>query len=260
MDLVTRALQSLTGTSIPIEYVGFKPYFYVYMITLTEIALRLVAAALLGSIVGFERQRREWTAGLRTHMLVCVGSALAMIVSIHGFGDVVGKPGIGLDPSRVAAQVISGIGFLGAGTILFMKNQVIRGLTTAAGLWTVAGVGLAVGGGLYFAAAVTIFIVLIILAVIKPIETRVFKKDKYNAIKLVVKRSQVDLSHIEKVLAKHQITINEVRIAPAFDDNGDNDEVSIFIQKLATKKENALTIIEDIRRQPAVNSVEFFAR
>ena len=230
------------------------------MISPTEIALRLVVAAILGSVVGFERQRREWTAGLRTHMLVCVGSALAMIVSAHGFGDVINKPGIGLDPSRIAAQVISGIGFLGAGTILFMKNQVIRGLTTAAGLWTIAGVGLAIGGGLYAAGAITTFIVLIILAAIKPIESRVFKKDKYNAIKLVVKRSQIDLGHIEKVLAKHKIIINEVRISPAFDDNGDNDEVSIFIQKQAASKENALTIMEDIRRQAAVNSVEFFAR
>ena len=230
------------------------------MISTTEILTRLITAAILGSVVGFERQRREWTAGLRTHMLVCVGSALVMIVSAHGFDDVINRPGIGLDPSRVAAQVISGIGFLGAGTILFMKNQVIRGLTTAAGLWAIAGIGLATGGGLYAAAIITTLIVLTILAAIKPVEIRVFKKDKYNAIKLIVKRRQVNLTHIEQVLSKYKITINEVRIAPAFDDNGENDEVSIYIQKHTSPKENALTILEEIRREPAVNSVEFFAR
>jgi putative Mg2+ transporter-C (MgtC) family protein len=78
-----------------------------------ELVIRLSLASLLGSIIGLERQRNEWAAGLRTHMLVCVGAALAMIVSTYGFGDVVGKPGIVLDPSRIAAQVISGIGFIG---------------------------------------------------------------------------------------------------------------------------------------------------
>lgn len=87
-------------------------------------------------------------AGLRTHMLVCLGAALVMIVSAYGFNDIISAYRIVLDPSRVAAQVVSGIGFLGAGTILFLRQQVIRGLTTAASLWTVAAIGLAVGCGL----------------------------------------------------------------------------------------------------------------
>lgn len=116
------------------------------MISTTELIIRLAAATLLGSIVGLERQKHEWAAGLRTHMLVCLGSALVMIVSTYGFQDVVGHNGISLDPSRVAAQVVSGIGFLGAGTILFLRQEVVRGLTTAAGLWTVAAIGLACGG------------------------------------------------------------------------------------------------------------------
>src|SRR6185437_11956547 len=133
---------------------------------------RLASAAVLGALVGLERERHEWAAGLRTHMLVCVGSALVMLVSMHGFAEVQGERNISFDPSRVAAQVVSGIGFLGAGTILFLRQEVIRGLTTAASLWTIAAVGLATGGGMYVAAVAATACALIILALVKPIEQR----------------------------------------------------------------------------------------
>lgn len=110
--------------------------------------LRLLVAGILGGVIGWDREYRAKEAGLRTHFLVALGSALLMIVSQHGFADVSGKPGFGLDPSRIAAQVVSGIGFIGAGTILIQK-QFVRGLTTAAGLWATSGIGLAVGGGMY---------------------------------------------------------------------------------------------------------------
>lgn len=111
--------------------------------------LRLVAAGLLGTVVGIEREWRVKEAGFRTHFLVSLGSALFMIVSQWGFEEfLAAHDGLRLDPSRVAAQVVSGIGFLGAGTIIFQK-QFVRGLTTAAGLWATAGIGLAVGGGMY---------------------------------------------------------------------------------------------------------------
>jgi putative Mg2+ transporter-C (MgtC) family protein len=223
-----------------------------------ELIIRLALACLLGSIIGFERQRREWTAGLRTHMLVCVGSALIMIVSAYGFNDVLHKPGIVLDPSRVAAQVVSGIGFLGAGTILFTRNEIVRGLTTAAGLWTVAAIGLAVGGGLYMAASITTLMAFIILALIKPLEEKVFNKNKFNGLKLTVKRNQINLEEIQRILVKHNVLIKEVRIAPAFSDNGDNDEVNISIQKLAARNKNILAILDEVRKIEAVNTVDFF--
>lgn len=143
------------------------------MIQWWEIGLRLLLAALLGGLIGINRGRLEWAAGLRTHMLVCVGSALAIIVSAFGFADVLGRPDVVLDPSRIAAQVISGVGFLGAGTILFLqREQVIRGLTTAAGLWAVASVGLAAGAGLYAAATLATGLLWAILALLKPLELR----------------------------------------------------------------------------------------
>ena len=104
-----------------------------------ELVARLVLAAALGSVIGIERERLSWAAGLRTHMLVCVGSALIMIVSAFGFADVLGAKNVVLDPSRMAAQVVSGIGFLGAGSIL-MRGEIVRGLTTAASLWSVASI------------------------------------------------------------------------------------------------------------------------
>lgn len=119
-----------------------------------DITLRLVAAMVLGGSIGIEREFRSKDAGFRTHFLVALGSALFTVVSQYGFG-------IDLkDSSRVAAQVVSGIGFLGAGTIIFQKNMV-RGLTTAAGLWVTAAIGLACGTGLYLIAAITTALVLI---------------------------------------------------------------------------------------------------
>src|ERR1700761_6091081 len=136
--------------------------------TNSEMLVRLIGAAVLGSMIGFERERLLWAAGIRTHMLVCVGSCLIMIVSQYGFSNVLAQ-NVVLDPSRVAAQVASGIGFLGAGAIL-ARGEIVKGLTTAASIWTVAAVGLAVGGGLYLAASASTVIILIILAGIKPLE------------------------------------------------------------------------------------------
>ncbi len=91
------------------------------MLAWDEILIRLITASVLGAFIGLERERKTWTAGMRTHMLVCVGSCLIMIVSAFGFQDILSKENITLDPSRIAAKVVSGIGFIGAGTILFQK-------------------------------------------------------------------------------------------------------------------------------------------
>ncbi len=113
-----------------------------------ELVGRLLLAGVLGAAIGLDREYRAKEAGFRTHFLVSLGSALFMVVSQYGFSEALGRENVSLDVSRVAAQVVSGIGFLGAGTIIFQK-QFVRGLTTAAGLWATAGIGLAVGGGMY---------------------------------------------------------------------------------------------------------------
>jgi putative Mg2+ transporter-C (MgtC) family protein len=137
--------------------------------TTADLAIRLTTAAVLGGLVGLERHRADKAAGLRTHMLVSLGSCLFMIVSAHGFDDVLRPAAVDLDPSRVAAQVVSGIGFLGAGAIIRRKDVVV-GLTTAASVWAVAAVGLAAGGGMFTAAVTATTLILVTLTALKRIE------------------------------------------------------------------------------------------
>ena len=125
-----------------------------------EVCLRLVLSCVMGGIIGYERQMRNKSAGLRTNMLVALGSCLIMIMSQALYDNVEGKTNA--DPARLAAQVVSGIGFLGAGAIM-KEGLTVTGLTTAATLWVVAGVGLAVGAGFYLGASVTTAIVFLIL-------------------------------------------------------------------------------------------------
>lgn len=179
------------------------------MISPLEIVLRLLLAAGLGAVIGVNRSRLEWTAGLRTHMLVAVGAALAVMVSAYGFFDVLKQPHVVLDPSRIAAQVISGIGFIGAGTILFQqREQVVRGLTTAAGLWAVAAVGLAAGAGLFLAACLATAIMWIILAVLKPLEKRFLVRTKKLPPTLVARLINGEsLASMDAVLADSGLPI-----------------------------------------------------
>ncbi len=181
-----------------------------------EMILRLALAALFGSIVGLERERLLWAAGLRTHMLVCVGACLIMLVSAYGFKDVQGTPGVVLDPSRIAAQVVSGIGFLGAGTIL-LRGEVVKGLTTAASLWAVAAVGLAVGSGLYVPALATTGLVIGILAGIKPFEERWRDRQRGHGLRLTVKRGTLSVESLHGLTGEHASRIRQFILAPAED-------------------------------------------
>ena len=123
---------------------------------------RLVLVAIFGTIIGLDREYREKEAGFRTHFLVSLGSALMMIVSQYGFSEILTHDGVSLDPSRIAAQVVSGIGFIGAGTIIF-NHQIVRGLTTAASLWATAGIGLTAGAGMSWLALAATILTLVAL-------------------------------------------------------------------------------------------------
>lgn len=130
-----------------------------------ELFTRVVVAGICGAAIGYERQNRLKEAGIRTHLIVALGAALMMVVSKYGFSDIIGQDGIALDPSRIAAQIVTGVGFLGAG-IIFVHKQSVSELTTAAGIWATAGVGMAIGAGLYLigvASALLIIILQIIL-------------------------------------------------------------------------------------------------
>jgi putative Mg2+ transporter-C (MgtC) family protein len=221
------------------------------MITHTDVLLRLVIAAALGSVIGIERERLAWVAGLRTHMLVCVGSALMMIVSAFGFGDVLGRDHVVLDPSRIAAQVVSGIGFLGAGTIL-LRQDTIRGLTTAASLWTVAGIGLAVGGGMYVAAFGATVLIFLILAGIKPLERRFWSGSRQaHVVTVLLDPATASIEAIEAALREMPLTVQTLALLPGQRD--DEQEMQVLVTRIPQSE--LVTLTKRIAGFPGVRRV-----
>lgn len=153
--------------------------------TYTDVLLRLVTALVLGGLVGYERQARSKAAGLRTHILVSMGACLCMMVSLSLPVILQREAGVFSDGGRIAAQVVSGVGFLGAGTILAAQGtRHITGLTTAASIWAVAAVGLAAGAGLFFMAAVTAGFILVTLTVLRIIDLRLSAKRRARCYEL----------------------------------------------------------------------------
>lgn len=149
----------------------------------TDLLLRIALAGLLGGLIGLERQLRAKEAGLRTHILVGIGSAMFMIVSKYGFEDILLENHVALDPSRIAAQVVSGMGFLGAGTIIIQK-QIVKGLTTAAGMWVTAAIGLVIGSGLYEIGIYGAFLTLVVLEVFRQLSNRLLSRHCGLLVKL----------------------------------------------------------------------------
>lgn len=150
---------------------------------ITDLLIRIALAGFLGGMIGIERQLRAKEAGLRTHILVSMGSAMFMIVSKYGFEDIIREHHVALDPSRIAAQVVSGMGFLGAGTIIIQK-QIVKGLTTAAGMWVTAAIGLVIGSGLYEIGIYGAFLTLIVLEVFRQLSNRLLSRHCGLQVKL----------------------------------------------------------------------------
>jgi len=172
------------------------------------IVQRLLLIAALAGLVGYERERHGRAAGLRTHILVGVGSCLIMLTALYLMEVLAGQ--IALDPTRLAAQVVSGIGFLGAGTILRFRASV-RGLTTAASLWAVAGIGLAAGSGFVFGAVTATVVVLLALWGLSRLE-RYIRKDWFKVLVVETRASGEDLAHLRHVLSEHEVEIRDFEI------------------------------------------------
>lgn len=220
---------------------------------LTSILLRLSAAAVLGALVGLERERLDRAAGLRTHALVAIASALIMIVSAFGFADTLTPERlVSFDPSRVAAQVVSGIGFLGAGVIIFRKNTV-RGLTTAASIWSVAGIGLAAGGGLYAAAGFGTAFVLLVQAGLRPLERRFFVRHQEHRLALRVRRGASRLATVERAIAAGGVQLRGLRLRPAR--GGTEDRVELDLGAARTGAVAAL--VDTLRAVEGVRVVTY---
>ncbi len=169
--------------------------------------LKLVLSMLLGSVVGFERKRKGQSAGVRTFALISMGATLAMLISIYVPQEYLGlKNG---DPGRIAAQVLSGIGFLGAGAIIQMKGSV-RGLTTAAGIWMVATIGLAIGVGMYMISIVATGLIMVILVLIENFEHRLSVGSESRIIRMKVGAIVDDIDEYRRVLADNRIQLINV--------------------------------------------------
>jgi putative Mg2+ transporter-C (MgtC) family protein len=224
-----------------------------WVIDQIHITIRLVLALLLGGLIGFEREVSSHAAGLRTHILVCVGSALVMLLSMYGFSAFVNEVNVRIDPSRLAAQVISGIGFLGAGTIMF-NGRSITGLTTAASLWVVAGIGLAVGAGFYYPAVLACFMVLISLWILNKVEHKFFNGKKIRILKIQAIDQPGTLGLITTLLGKQNVDIRKITLEEQENDHKPN-QVQITFHVTIPKPSIVVSILEEINQIQGVIGV-----
>lgn len=176
-----------------------------------EDVFKLVLAMVLGGLVGLEREITNRPAGFRTHTLVCMGSTLVMVTSMHLFRLYHGI--VNLDPARLGAQVISGIGFLGAGTILKDKTRV-RGLTTAASLWVVACIGLAVGAGLYGVSIFVAVLAYVTLILLKKMERFLKQRSEIEEIELDIRNVPGQIAKVTECMGRLNVQIRDIKIEP----------------------------------------------
>ncbi|HWQ77998.1 MAG TPA: MgtC/SapB family protein [Anaerovoracaceae bacterium] len=190
--------------------------------TVPEMILRIALAMAIGGAIGWEREKSNRPAGLRTHMLVAVGAAVVMLLGEMSLDKYAGVTN--LDPTRLGAQVISGIGFLGAGTIL-RDGISVRGLTTAASLWAVACLGLAAGGGFYEAAVIGLIAIILTLTIFEYLEKR-FSKVKFRGIRLELECTEISLSliRVKQIAPRYDMVLKDVDIA----DKGTQDDKAVY--------------------------------
>lgn len=217
-----------------------------WMIDTYHLTIRMLLAMVLGGLIGFEREHRDRAAGLRTHILVCIGSALIMLLSMYGFSDFVNEPAVRLDPARLAAQVITGIGFLGAGVILF-NGFSITGLTTAASLWVVAAIGLAIGAGFYYPAILSTILVLFSLSVLNKVEDFSHRMKRQYLLKLKVKFNPDIVEEIEDILKRNSVKVEKLTIAAPRQKKDEEKVVNITVKVRLTKKYSYMRLLGEIQ-------------
>ncbi len=219
-----------------------------------ELVLRLLGAALLGAAVGLEREIRNQPAGLRTQLLVALGACLFTLISAYGFEAFVGEgadPQFVFDPTRIAAQIVTGIGFLGAGAIL-RYGMNVRGLTTAASLWVVAALGMAIGLGAYLIASVTVAIALLALVGLRPLRTRLVRGLRREHEELRIEGgSDLDLGDLVHALEGTGVRVENVRVE---EEDGMRDVV-LFV--LVPSDDTAREALDLVTRHPGVRTAEW---
>jgi putative Mg2+ transporter-C (MgtC) family protein len=202
---------------------------------LVIIVSRLLLAVLLCGLIGLEREINQHPAGFRTHLLVGVGSCLMMILSLFGFETVIKHENIRFDPARIPSYVISGIGFLGAGTIL-VKDSTVRGLTTAASIWVVAGLGLIIGAGLFGVAIITTAIILIILITLNKFESLFLQGRRKSLIEVTLEKESL----IQVIMC---INSHEGRVSMITTNEDDKNELTV---KFELKGKEQIEIMKEL--------------
>lgn len=217
-------------------------------ITYESIVVRILSAIIVGGLIGLERGMKNRPAGLRTYMLVCIGSCLIMLTNQYIYQ----YTGAG-DPMRLGAQVVSGVGFLGAGTIVVTKHNQIKGLTTAAGLWASAGVGLALGIGFYEAALTATIGIYTILTILQRWEHRVHKKIRVLEIYVELLNS-VPLSELVQKLRDLDLNLEGIQFEP--DGSPENSARGIVVSLKSKKKQDHFVLKDNIRKIEGVVYME----
>ena len=219
-------------------------------VTYLAVVLRILAAVILGGIIGLERGMKNRPAGLRTYMLVCVGACLAMLTNQYIYQTTATG-----DPTRMAAQVISGIGFLGAGTIVVTRRNQIKGLTTAAGLWSAAGVGLTLGIGFYEAAVVGALAIFVVMTLLQRMDNRMHRKTKTVEVYIEVGR-ELSLGELLRQLREEEFEVRDVQRESGLETGGESGTRAYIATLKALKRQNHLDIVEKVREIPGVVYVE----
>ncbi|MBP1970833.1 putative Mg2+ transporter-C (MgtC) family protein [Virgibacillus natechei] len=213
------------------------------------IMIRVLIALLLSGIIGFERGLNNHSAGFRTHILVGVGACLMMLFSFYGFEEFIEEyNNIRFDPARIPSYVISGIGFLGAGTII-VYGGTIRGLTTAASIWTVAGIGLVVGAGMYGAAIFTTFIILLSLVFLNNFEKLFTKGNSSNLIEIIA-LPDLQINEVISAFEKFDSVIKKVEITKS-----ENNIRNIFVKIERKSNLDRVALVEEISKIEHVKNI-----
>ncbi|MEB3101601.1 MgtC/SapB family protein [Ferviditalea candida] len=228
----------------------------IWEISYIELTLRLVLAAVLGGLIGLEREFGYHPAGFRTHILVCLGSALIMILSIYGFTQFAAESNVRMDPARLAAQVISGVGFLGAGTIL-RTGVSITGLTTAASLWVVSAIGLSVGAGFYFGSVLVTVMVLFSLFLLNKLEKSFSQTKKFREIRIQIPDGSTALNVTLAKIAEFGLSIHKIQIEnPIVGTEAEERVVTVRLLVKAGKPAHFQKVLLALPGIPGVRNVE----
>lgn len=212
--------------------------------------LRMLIATVCGAAIGIERGKRQKDAGIRTHIVVALGAALMMIVSKYGFADLLSNPGVKLDPSRIASGIVTGVGFLGAG-VIFVKDVSIKGLTTAAGIWSTAGIGMAIGAGMYTVG---------ITATVMMLLYQVFIHKFLSGLENTVNEFRVELQDVPNVIEDFKSSLDEHKITMLEYKMHRHRSTDTITLEVTIKKSRAMTmrdVLSAAGENPNVISIDF---